>query len=146
MHIPRRTFLASFAAMVFPRFLFAANRRLDIRIDPTDFGKARVEDIRAVLLSAAEEIWKHCPSTQFDTPGFHIFHRKDSPITIFDRTKDNRIAIGLATLDAVAWAAGFDRVTARLGDLNPIWFLVAFGAQALAYVGYVFAYREIARV
>ena len=56
------------------------------------------------------------------------------------------IAIGLATLDAVAWAAGFDRVTARLGDLNPIWFLVAFGAQALAYVGYVFAYREIARV
>src|SRR5262245_37339755 len=56
------------------------------------------------------------------------------------------IAIGVATLDAVAWAAGFDRVTARLGDINPIWFLVAFGAEALAYVGYVFAYREVARV
>jgi uncharacterized membrane protein YbhN (UPF0104 family) len=56
------------------------------------------------------------------------------------------IAIGLATLDAVAWVAGFGHVAARLHELNPIWFLVAFGAEAVAYVGYVFAYREVARV
>jgi uncharacterized membrane protein YbhN (UPF0104 family) len=56
------------------------------------------------------------------------------------------IAIGLATLDAVAWVAGFGHVAARLHELNPIWFLVALGAEGLAYIGYVFAYREVARV
>jgi uncharacterized membrane protein YbhN (UPF0104 family) len=56
------------------------------------------------------------------------------------------IAIGLVTLDAVAWVAGFGHVAARLHELNPIWFLVALGAEAVAYVGYVFAYREVARV
>jgi uncharacterized membrane protein YbhN (UPF0104 family) len=56
------------------------------------------------------------------------------------------VAIGLLTLDVVAWIAGFDHVAGRLRELNPIWFLVAFGAEAVAYVGYVFAYREVARV
>ena len=56
------------------------------------------------------------------------------------------IAIGLVTLDAVAWVAGFDHIIARVHELNPIWFLVALGAEGVAYVGYVFAYREVSRV
>src|SRR5260370_31306643 len=55
-------------------------------------------------------------------------------------------AIALATLVAVAWAAGFGRVAHRLGEVNPIWFLVALGAEIVAYVGYVLSYREVPRV
>jgi hypothetical protein len=46
----------------------------------------------------------------------------------------------------VAWVAGFDHVAARLHSVEPIWFLVALGAEAVAYVGYVLSYREVARV
>ncbi len=55
-------------------------------------------------------------------------------------------AIALATLAGVAWAAGFGHVAARLGDVQPIWFLVALGAEIVAYVGYVLSYREVSRV
>jgi uncharacterized membrane protein YbhN (UPF0104 family) len=54
--------------------------------------------------------------------------------------------IALGTLFAVTWVAGFDHVAARLRAVDPIWFASAFGAQLLAYVGYVLAYREVARV
>jgi uncharacterized membrane protein YbhN (UPF0104 family) len=54
--------------------------------------------------------------------------------------------IALGTLFAVTWVAGFDPVAARLRSVNPIWFLVALGAEAVAYVGYVLSYREVARV
>lgn len=56
------------------------------------------------------------------------------------------LALGLATLGAVAWAAGFDHVAAILRGVDPIWFLVALGAEAVAYLGYVVAYREVSRV
>lgn len=55
-------------------------------------------------------------------------------------------AIALTTLVGVAWAAGFGHVAARLGDVQPIWFLVALGAEIVAYVGYVLSYREVSRV
>lgn len=54
--------------------------------------------------------------------------------------------IALGTLVAMAWFAGFDRVLARLQAIDPVWFAVAFGAEILAYVGYVLSYREVARV
>jgi hypothetical protein len=54
--------------------------------------------------------------------------------------------IALGTLFAVAWVAGFDHVAERLREVDPIWFVTAFGAQAVAYLGYVLAYREVARV
>ena len=49
--------------------------------------------------------------------------------------------IALGTLFAVTWVAGFDHVAARLQAVNPIWFLLALGAEAVAYVGYVLSYR-----
>jgi uncharacterized membrane protein YbhN (UPF0104 family) len=54
--------------------------------------------------------------------------------------------IALGTLFAVTWVAGFGHVAARLQAVDPVWFVTALGAQALAYVGYVFAYREVSRV
>lgn len=54
--------------------------------------------------------------------------------------------IALGTLFAVAWVAGFGHVAARFDAVHPIWFLVALGAEAVAYVGYVLSYREVSRV
>ena len=54
--------------------------------------------------------------------------------------------IALSTLFSVTWVAGFDHVSARLHAVDPVWFATAFGAQIVAYVGYVLAYREVARV
>jgi uncharacterized membrane protein YbhN (UPF0104 family) len=54
--------------------------------------------------------------------------------------------IAVGTLIAMAWVAGFGRVFDRLLAVDPVWFAVAFGAEILAYVGYVLSYREVARV
>ena len=94
----RRTFSALLAAAVCPltRADEAAGRTLDFKIAGT-FGDAGEADIQAVLKSAAESIWKHCPATTWEVPGFFVFHREESPITLFDHTKDGRISIGLTT-------------------------------------------------
>jgi len=54
--------------------------------------------------------------------------------------------LALATLFALSEVAGFERVWNRLQHVNPIWFAVAFGAEVVAYLGYVLGYRELARV
>jgi hypothetical protein len=63
------------------------------------FGNASEADILAVLHSATHELWKHCPNTRFNVRGFHIFHNPETPITLFDHTADDRIAIGLNSKD-----------------------------------------------
>jgi uncharacterized membrane protein YbhN (UPF0104 family) len=55
-------------------------------------------------------------------------------------------ALAVGAVVGIAWAAGFGRVLDILRDANPIWLPVAFGMELLAYVGYVAAFREIARV
>jgi hypothetical protein len=55
-------------------------------------------------------------------------------------------AIALGTLFAVAWYAGFGHVWTRIPAVQPIWFVVAFAAEAFAYIGYVLSYREVSRV
>ena len=55
-------------------------------------------------------------------------------------------AIALGTFGAMLWVAGFGRVADRVAAIDPIWFLVAFGAEILAYVGYTLSYREVVRV
>src|SRR5436305_13034121 len=54
--------------------------------------------------------------------------------------------IALGTFGAMVWVAGFGRVLDRLFAIDPVWFAVALGAEALAYVGYTFSYREVVRV
>ena len=54
--------------------------------------------------------------------------------------------LALATLFALSEVAGFDAVWDRMQHVQPIWFLVAFGAEIVAYLGYVLGYREVSLV
>jgi uncharacterized membrane protein YbhN (UPF0104 family) len=67
--------------------------------------------------------------------------RAESLVFVFAST-----GIALGTLVAVAWVAGFEHVLHVMQRVDPVWFASAFGAQLVAYVGYVLAYREVARV
>lgn len=73
----------------------AAGRRLDLVVGD-GFG-AREADIRAVLFSAAEAIWQHCPATEWREPGFFIYHSTDTPVTAYQHRADGRVAIGLTS-------------------------------------------------
>lgn len=55
-------------------------------------------------------------------------------------------ALSGAAVAGVAWAAGFDAVADRIRHVDGWWLPLALAAEAIAYVGYVFAYREVARV
>jgi uncharacterized membrane protein YbhN (UPF0104 family) len=54
--------------------------------------------------------------------------------------------LSAAALVGVAWAAGFGAVADRMRHVDASWLPLALAAEALAYVGYVLAYREVARV
>jgi uncharacterized membrane protein YbhN (UPF0104 family) len=56
------------------------------------------------------------------------------------------VGIALGTALGIALLAGVDRVARVALSVNPLWFTICIGAQALAYFGYVFALRETARV
>jgi uncharacterized membrane protein YbhN (UPF0104 family) len=55
-------------------------------------------------------------------------------------------ALAAGAVVGTAWAAGFPDVLEALRQIDPIWLPVAFGMEVAAYLGYVIAYREIARV
>jgi len=107
-HLSTRRHFLRLAAAVIPTCLVkgeelqGAGRILDFKISG-DFGTGSEADIRAVIHSAASEIWKHCPATRWQTRGFFIFHNEGSPITLFDHTADQRVAIGLNCRDTF-WA------------------------------------------
>jgi uncharacterized membrane protein YbhN (UPF0104 family) len=54
--------------------------------------------------------------------------------------------LSLAAVAGVSWAAGVGAVAARLRHVDAAWLPLALAAEAVAYVGYVLAYREVARV
>src|SRR5690349_7699217 len=54
-------------------------------------------------------------------------------------------ALAFAALLGVSWAAGFSAVAHRLNAVDWIWIPIALAAEAVAYIGYVLAYREVAR-
>lgn len=108
LHASSRRHFLRLAAAAIPASLVKADeprgagRNLDFKISG-DFGTASAADIRAVINSAATEIWKHCPDTRWQTRGFFIFPNEGSPITLFDHTADQRVAIGLNCRDSF-WA------------------------------------------
>jgi uncharacterized membrane protein YbhN (UPF0104 family) len=55
-------------------------------------------------------------------------------------------ALALGALVGVSWVAGFESVLHEFRRANWDWLPVAFGMQAAAYLGYIVAYREVARV
>jgi uncharacterized membrane protein YbhN (UPF0104 family) len=54
--------------------------------------------------------------------------------------------LALAALVGVAWTAGFGTVWRELREVDPRWLAVAVAGEAVAYLGYIAAYREVARV
>ena len=55
-------------------------------------------------------------------------------------------ALALAAAMGLADMAGYGRLVDAVQDVVPTWFAVCFGGQVLAYLGYVLAVRDIARV
>ena len=54
--------------------------------------------------------------------------------------------LATAAVVGVSWAAGFGAVAHRLGAVDAMWLPLALAAEVVAYLGYVLAYRELARV
>lgn len=82
--------------------LVEKHRKLLFVIDD-GFGNGLAENIEAVLRSAAESIWQHCPSTHWQTSGFRIYPNEKHPICHFDHSAQGEVVIGLATKDTF-WA------------------------------------------
>jgi uncharacterized membrane protein YbhN (UPF0104 family) len=55
------------------------------------------------------------------------------------------VALAAAALIGVAWAAGFGDVASAISHPRWIWFAVALGGTVVSLVGYLVAYRELAR-
>jgi uncharacterized membrane protein YbhN (UPF0104 family) len=55
-------------------------------------------------------------------------------------------ALAVAAAFGLGELAGFERVRRELRDLHPEWLAVCLGGELLAYVGYVLAIRDTARV
>jgi uncharacterized membrane protein YbhN (UPF0104 family) len=54
--------------------------------------------------------------------------------------------LAASALVGIAWSVGFGEALRRLAHPRWIWFLPAVGGELLAYLGYIAAYREVARV
>lgn len=79
-----------------------AGRKLDFQLTD-EFGDVQAADLRAVLNSAAESLWRHCPDTRWEVTGFHVYRSRTNPITLHEHRPDGRIAIGLA-VEGRRWA------------------------------------------
>jgi uncharacterized membrane protein YbhN (UPF0104 family) len=55
-------------------------------------------------------------------------------------------ALALAAAVGLADLAGYSRLVEAVQDIKPAWFAVCFAGEVVAYVGYVLAVRDIARV
>jgi uncharacterized membrane protein YbhN (UPF0104 family) len=53
--------------------------------------------------------------------------------------------LAACALVGIAWSVGFGEALHRLTHPRWIWFLPALGGELLAYLGYIAAYREVAR-
>ena len=101
----RRRFLASLAvaSLSTPRWARAAgdNASLEIIVDYGGWGNASTKDIRAILLSAANEIWQNCPGEHLKS--IRVYRRGDYPLTDFVHDWRGRIRVGLNCQDT-RWA------------------------------------------
>jgi hypothetical protein len=72
------------------------SRPIDIRVQNGGFG-ASPADIKAVLQSAAGELWRYCPNLRL--PGIDVYRRGDHPQTDSKVTAEGRISVGLTARD-----------------------------------------------
>ncbi len=67
--------------------------KLDIRVEQGDWGDASRGDIRAVLLSAAGELWRHFPDRRL--PPIVVRRGTSGPISLYDRGPGGEIVVKL---------------------------------------------------
>lgn len=104
----------------------SASSALVIEVQPGDWGKTSVADIRAVVCSAGGEIWRHCPNTHLDP--ICVRYSAKTPITHFARDQDGGIVVGLNARGtywaqfAYQFAHEFGHVlAAQAGDASRKW-------------------------
>jgi hypothetical protein len=69
----------------------------DIAVQDGGWGAMSVKEVRAIALSAATEIARHCPRTRLGPIVVH--HRGDHPQTAWERTPDGKIIVGIEARD-----------------------------------------------
>jgi hypothetical protein len=62
----------------------------------SDFG-AQPADVLAVARSASGVIWRHCGEARLAGPGIDLFHRKEGPIALHERTPEGRARVGVSS-------------------------------------------------
>lgn len=92
-----RTLISTLTLLLLTVCVGAAEAGKELNITLASDFNAPPDNVSAVLKSAAESIWKHCPSTRWQTPGFEVFLSRDNPIAVFDHRANGRIAIGVTT-------------------------------------------------
>jgi hypothetical protein len=101
----RRHFLTALTAgaIALPRLARAAadSPALQILVDNGGWGAASPAEVRAVLYSAAGEVWQYCPGIRMKP--IRVYHRSDFPQTDFVHDWRGRIRIGLDSEDT-RWA------------------------------------------
>ena len=70
---------------------------LKVAVQEGGWGASSAREVRAIALSAAEEIARHCPRTRVGT--IVVYHRDDHPQTAWERTADGKIPVGLQARD-----------------------------------------------
>lgn len=71
--------------------------RVDVTVQDGGWGEISVKEVRAIIVSAATEIARHCPKTRIGPILVH--HRNDHPQTAWERTPDGKIIVGLQATD-----------------------------------------------
>ncbi len=152
--LSRRQFTAGLLlAALAPAHAAPDSRDLDLKIDAKSF-EASEADLRAVLLSAAGEIWQHCTTDRFEF-GFRVYRSEKFPITHFER-EDGRIVIGLCTEKtywsqyAFQFAHEFcHALMDHSGDWRRLWHAAEHAnkwvEETLCETGSLFALRAMAR-
>ena len=69
----------------------------DITVQDGGWGQISAKEVRAIALSAAGEIARHCPRTRIGAIVVH--HRDDHPQTAWVRTPEGKIIVGLQARD-----------------------------------------------
>ena len=69
----------------------------DIAVQDGGWGGSSAKEVRAIALSVAEEIARHCPRTRIGPIVVH--HRDDHPQTAWERTPDGKIIVGIEARD-----------------------------------------------
>ena len=98
-------FIATLAAIFLGGSAESPAASPDITVQDGGWRQISAKEVRAIALSAATEIARHCPHTRIGPIVVH--HRDDHPQTAWVRTPDGKIIVGLQARDRQCAQLGF---------------------------------------